>query len=189
MPQVVGAIRQQRLGGNGGVLDTRARVVLDVLKMWIVRDRDLKRLNVVLLRDGNDDAIRLLDRVRDAALGLVEVDGQGLHARDIDVSILLLLLQIDANLFPCQIVADSGCGDLQTVLGWRQQQNGVAVHARLLRSGGLIQIALGLGTGLARIRRRTGAQDSIVELAVVLNIAWTQRAAYARARQRQKPRT
>ena len=75
--------------------------------MHLVRDIDLEGLDFVLLGDGHDDAIRLLDGFRYATPCLVDIDGQRLHARDVDVAAFLLLLEVGTHLLPRQVIADA----------------------------------------------------------------------------------
>src|SRR5437773_2281371 len=119
-----------RLRRDRGVPNARARVVLDDVKVRFVRNIDLEGLNLVLLRHGYDDAVRLPNGLQYTALGLVDIDGQGLHTRHVDITILPLVFQVGTNLFPGQIVADARRRNLQTVLRRGQQQHGVPVDTR-----------------------------------------------------------
>src|SRR5919106_6194901 len=137
-PQAVRAVGQQRLGRDRGVLNTRARVILDDVEVWFVRHVDLEGLDFVFLGYGHHDAVRLLDRLWYAALGLVDIDGQRLHARDVDLAVFLLPLEVGADLLPSQVIPDARRSDLNAILGGRQQEHSIPVDAWLLRPGGFI---------------------------------------------------
>ena len=51
------------------------------------------------------------------------------------------------DLLPAEIVADPIAGDVQRFAGWHRQDDGVPVHARAVRTSGLIEISTGLALG------------------------------------------
>ena len=121
--------------------------------MRIVGDRDLECLDIILLRHGHYNAVRLADGQRNARTGLVDVDFESLQSRDIDRTLLPpfflgLRRQLINHALPRQMITNSGLCGRQTVLRCRQQQDGVAKHSRLFRTGGLVRNRLASVLGL-----------------------------------------
>ena len=73
-PEIVGSVGQEGFGGDRCILHTAPLVPFDDIEVRFIRDGDFEGMRFILLRNRYDDAPSLTDCIRDAALGLVDVD-------------------------------------------------------------------------------------------------------------------
>ncbi len=102
-PEVVGTARQQGLGADGGILDARPLVGLDGDKERLAPDRNLGRLNLVLLRNGDCEAVGLLDGLRDLLAGPFKGGGEHGFADRIQ----LLVPELVTHFLPAEMFLDA----------------------------------------------------------------------------------
>lgn len=144
----------------------RALVVLDRRKERSRAGRQLERLDVVVLVDGHDHRVGLADDLGNALPGLLEAAPQTLCLERID----LVGVELTRDVLPAQQGADGGAGRFQTVARLDRQDYRVAVDARPVGAGGLVQHPLRCIARLPGLRRGVRPQNHVAEAAVVTHV-------------------
>ena len=167
-PKIERPIGEQRLGVHGGLLDARAVVVLDFQKQRRRCRSQAEGMDVVVFVDGYHHRVALANHLRQAGAGFLQFTTQAFAAERVYV----LVLQLRVNIFPAQQGSGTRAHGVQPVSQRHRQHHGIAMDARAIGAGGLVEIAFcdgawpaGIGSGL-----RTGNHEA--EVRVVADICW-----------------
>ena len=144
-----------------------ACVGLDGGEQGGVVHHDLEGVDVIVLVDGDDQTVCLPQSLRDTLFCRFRLMGEHLLAERID----RLVLELAPDLFPAQVFANPRARRVEAVPGRHGQDDGVAMDPGTVGGGRLVDEAFGRGTRPAGLRSGLRAENGVMEVAVVRDVA------------------
>ena len=168
LPQVVRAVRKERLRVHRRLLDARALVTLDLREQRPAVGGEPERLGLARIAQGHHDAPGGADGVGHATPGIFKALSQPLALQRID----RVLGELSLHVLPAEERADRIACRGNAVPGRHRQHHHVPMHPGPVRAGGLREVAARRGAWPAGLRGRLRAEHRVAELAVVAEVPW-----------------